>query len=143
MILAFDPSRYLRAVRSLPQSEDDVQTSILVELHRRGILAWHLDAGGRKTRRVLQARGVAMGAGGQGDIPEGWPDIFGILPNGRALFIEVKRPGCRVGTRQIQAAGTLSAAQIDFLALVERQNTLAFAAWDVSDVIDALDGIAS
>ena len=143
MILTFDPGRYPRAVTMLPQSEDDVQASILHELHRRGILAWHLDAGGRKTRRMLQARGVAMGAGGQGDIPEGWPDIFGILPNGQALFIEVKRPGVRVGTKRVQTAGTLSAAQISFLTRAELQNALAFAAWDVSDVVAALDGVAS
>ena len=143
MILAFEPERYSRAVRSLPQSEEDVQASILAELHRRGILAWHLDAGGRKTRRVLQARGVAMGSGGQGDIPAGWPDIFGILPNGRALFIEVKRPGCRAGTKAIQSAGTLSADQITFLTTAEVWNALAFPAWDVSDVISALDGVAS
>lgn len=143
MILAFDPTRYPRAVTLLPQSEDDVQASILTELRRRGILAWHLDAGGRKTRRVLAARGVDMRAGGQGDIPAGWPDIFGVTPGGTALFIEVKRPGVRVGPKQIQRAGELSAEQKTFLETVAATGAIAFAAWDVSDVVAVLDGVAS
>ena len=96
MIETFDPDRYCRAVLQIPHDEAHVQAAILRELERRGIQAWHLDAGGRQTRRRLAREGLRLGGGGYSDIPEGWPDIFGLLPNGRALFVECKRPGCIV-----------------------------------------------
>lgn len=133
MILAFDPSRYSRSVLAVPTDEASVQADCLQELSRRGIPSWHLDAGGKRTRKMLAARGVAMGQGGQGDIPEGWPDIVGILPGGRVLFCECKRPG---GS---QRAGNPTKAQVDFLTASEAQGALCLVAWSLSDLIAHLD----
>lgn len=133
MILAFDSTRYSRSVLTMPTDEDSVQADCLQELSRRGIPAWHLDAGGKRTRKALASRGVAMGQGGQGDIPEGWPDIVGILPGGRVLFCECKRPG---GS---QRAGKPTKAQVDFLTAAEAKGALCLVAWSLSDLVAHLD----
>ena len=133
MILTFDPSRYSRSVLAMPTAEDAVQADCLHELSRRGIPSWHMDAGGKLTRKALASRGVTMGQGGQGDIPEGWPDIVGILPGGRVLFCECKRPG---GS---QRAGKPTKAQVDFLTASEAQGALCLVAWSLSDLVAHLD----
>ena len=133
MILTFDPSRYSRSVLAMPTDEDAVQADCLQELSRRGIPSWHMDAGGKRTRKALASRGVTMGQGGQGDIPEGWPDIVGILEGGRVLFCECKRPG---GS---QRAGKPTKAQVDFLTASEAQGALCLVAWSLSDLVAHLD----
>lgn len=139
MITVFDPSRYGRSVLSQIQSEDDVQASILKELARRKLPAWHLDAGGRQTRKVMASRGVSMGKGGQGDIPAGWPDVFAILPDGRSLFVECKRPGVWIAGKQVQKPGKATKDQIDFLTRAENNGALCLVAWSLSDLIAHLD----
>ncbi|MEN6533988.1 MAG: hypothetical protein ABFD89_10025 [Bryobacteraceae bacterium] len=139
MILVFDPARYSRAVLAMPTDEDSVQADCLQELSRRGIPAWHMDAGGKRTRKILASRGVAMGAGGQGDIPEGWPDIMGILPGGRILFCECKRPGGYQGVCSFHPAGKPSEDQKTFLINAEAHGAICLVAWSLSDLIEALD----
>ena len=135
MILTFDPSRYGRSVLTIPQTEAQVQAACLAELERRGIPAWHLDAGGTKTRKV---RGLT-GPGGQADIPAGWPDIVGILPGGRVLFCEVKRPGVWIGRKRVQAPGAPTKEQTAFLERAEAAGALCLVAWSLSDLTAHLD----
>jgi hypothetical protein len=139
MIETFIPDRYCRAVLQTPHDEAQVQAAILRELDRRGIQAWHLDAGGRQTRRRLAQEGFRLGGGGYSNIPEGWPDIFGLLPSGRALFVEVKRPGCIVNGKTLQRAGKPTKAQLAFLRAAEGAGACALIAWSLSDLIAVLD----
>lgn len=60
----------------------------------------------------------------------GSADILGVLPDGKFLAIEVKRPG-----------GKTTPAQDDFLALVRKNGGVAIVAHGVEDVILALDTV--
>jgi hypothetical protein len=54
------------------------------------------DAGGKGFR-------AASGGKGHSGIPAGFPDLVGVIPpNGRAIYIEVKRPGAIVKTGSLQ-----------------------------------------
>jgi hypothetical protein len=71
-------------------------------------------------------------ADGRGWIPSQTPgiaDIIGVLPGGRFLAIEVKRPG-----------GELSPTQKLFLENVNRSGGLAFMASSLEEVIKTLNG---
>ena len=62
----------------------------------------------------------------------GNPDLFCLLRDGRALFIEVKGPG-----------GRLSTAQLEFGEACKRRGTPYVVAWSLDDVIakvKALEG---
>jgi len=61
-----------------PLTETNIQRQILDYLARVGVMAWRNNTGRRG--------GVQFGA-------KGSPDILGVLPGGRALGIEVKKPG--------------------------------------------------
>jgi len=56
---------------------------------------------------------------------KGFPDIHGMLKGGRAVYIEVKRPGGRV-----------SEDQQDFIDKVSAHGAVAFIAYSVDDVIE-------
>jgi hypothetical protein len=62
--------------------------------------------------------------------PKGSPDIHGYLKNGRALFVEVKRPSGRVSPEQ-QA----------FIERATANGAMAFVARSVDDVWNGLAGI--
>lgn len=62
-------------------TESEIQREILTALHKLGMLAWRINSG-----RVRTSTGMVQLA------PGGHPDIAGVLPGGRALYIEVKRP---------------------------------------------------
>ncbi len=56
------------------------------------------DAGGKGFRGK---NGAVYGHSG---IPSGFPDLVGVIPpSGRAIYIEVKRPGCKVSYDGLQA----------------------------------------
>ena len=57
---------------------------------------------------------------------KGFPDIHGMLKGGRAVYIEVKRPGGRV-----------SDEQQEFIDKVAAHGAVAFIAYSVDDVISA------
>lgn len=59
---------------------------------------------------------------------KGVPDILGVLPGGRALMIEIKRPN-----------GKVSDAQANFVSNARDMGALAFFAWSVEDVIKELE----
>ena len=56
---------------------------------------------------------------------KGFPDIHGMLKGGRALYVEVKRPGGRV-----------SEDQQEFIDKVSAHGAVAFIAYSVDDVIE-------
>lgn len=78
-----------RAARRRPERE--LQTAILrvLQLHR--VLAW-----GVQRERAGRARASHIGF-------TGLPDITGVLPGGRALFLEVKRPNNKATPQQERA----------------------------------------
>lgn len=101
--------------------EGDLVRVILQWLAAYRILAWRTNTGAaRLPRPGGGSRFVRFG-------PRGHPDIAGVLPGGRALYIEVKRPGQRLRTEQI-----------DFLARLERAGAVAFRAESMKDVALAL-----
>lgn len=75
--------------------EQEIQQAILKALGARSDLCrvWRTNAG---TSRAWDAPRAIKGC------PEGHPDIAGILVGGRALFIEVKRPGGRQSEQQVR-----------------------------------------
>ena len=103
---------------SLPQNEGDIQKSILNYLKKR-IFVWRNNSG----VTVIQHRFIRFGA-------KGAPDIIGMLPSGRFLGIEVKKPG-----------GAVRPEQREFLDQINKNNGLAFIAYNLQDVKSALSGL--
>lgn len=75
--------------------EHDIQTAILNYLGNKGIKAIRVNAG-RYAVGEGKNRRMIMGA------PTGTPDIIGVIPGGRALYVEVKRPGKKPRPSQVQ-----------------------------------------
>lgn len=97
--------------------EHAIQNAILEYLATQKIPAWRINAGAIKSEkghRVMLA-------------PKGHADIAGVLPGGRALFIEVK-----AGKNQP------TEAQQAFLDRVRSVGAVAFVAWSVDDVMREL-----
>jgi RecB family endonuclease NucS len=92
--------------------EAEIQKLILDYLTMRGIYHYRNNTGRRG--------GVSYGFVGSAD-------IIGILPNGRFLAIEVKRPG-----------GVASFEQLEFLANIAKNGGVAFASDNLQTVIDHL-----
>jgi len=89
---------------SMPQPlEKDIQRVVLQWLALAGVFAFRVNSGGMRWRdtkgksRYMQFNGA-----------EGCSDVVGVLPDGRALFVEVKRPGGKATEKQL---GFLAAAQ--------------------------------
>jgi hypothetical protein len=78
----------------------------------------------RSIQRYLDLRGIFNWKQWQGQfsIP-GVPDIIGVLPGGKILGIEVKRPG-----------GNPSERQIEFLDKIRRSGGIAFVATSIEEV---------
>lgn len=72
----------------MAQREARLQKRIVDALRARGIPAWR-----------IRPLGIS-----------GWPDIYGILPGGRALHIEVKMPAERPEPLQVHTMEVLRAA---------------------------------
>lgn len=83
-----------QAARQRP--ERAIQRAVLDVLRAHGILAW-----GIQRERAGRSRASHIGFPGH-------PDIAGVLPGGRAMFIEVKRPGGKVTKAQSRAAFLLA-----------------------------------
>ena len=102
------------------RKESEIQREILRYLQARGIFAWKAGVGAMRAVYKNTPRFVRFGQ-------EGMSDIVGVLPNGRFLAIEVKRPGGRVTT-----------AQKVFMGHVNLKYGLAFIAHSVEEVNDRL-----
>lgn len=96
------------------RTESEIQRAILDYLHAHGIIA-HKQAGiGR-----VAGRQTSWSKGGTNGIS----DITGVLPGGRALKIEVKRPG-----------GKASKEQAAYIVACQKAGAVAFIAESVEDV---------
>ena len=92
--------------------------------YRHRITLWKIDAGGRGLRRGQSERN-----GGGTGIPAGFPDLLGLEPvSGRAVFIEVKRPGGKPAPHQAM-----------FLALLRSMGAVAFCADSVDSALQQFD----
>lgn len=101
-------------------SEHDVQNAIVQAFfYRHRITLYHIDAGGAGFRS-----GSSKGHRGHSGIPAGFPDLLGVTGEGRAVFIEVKRPGERPRKNQQE-----------FLARLRATNAIAFWADSVESAL--------
>jgi hypothetical protein len=144
MIVAFDRGRYPAAYLRRGYSEANVQLVVIARLRQLGCWVHVVDVGADKLRR--QAAGALRRAGvkgaaivGRTGMAAGIPDLVGIAPDGRPLFVEVKRPewlraGARGRTVQEREAGEPTDAQRTFLLEAERRGAVAGIAWAVCDV---------
>jgi hypothetical protein len=101
--------------------EKEVQRDILDWLERVGVWAWRQNRGAFAATHNGKRRFVKFGCRGQSD-------VGGVLPGGRALFIEVKRPGGDGPTPDQQW----------FIDTANRSGGLAFVARGVAEVEAAL-----
>jgi len=108
---------------NLQPKESEIQAAIIQAFkvkHRITLIP--IDAGGKGFRG-------ASGGRGHSGIPEGFPDLFGVIPgSGVALFIEVKRPGCKPNPKQRE-----------FLNWLESQGAVAFWAASVDSALHNYD----
>jgi len=79
-----------RPRRRRGKPERAVQRACLLELRRMGALVAVTDAG------AAHRAGAFFGDA----IPRGWPDITGLLPDGRFIGVECKAPGGRQSSAQ-------------------------------------------
>ena len=70
------------------RKESEIQRGILEYLRFRGVLAWKAGTGAMRAEYRGKPRFIQFGT-------KGVSDIIGMLPGGRFLAIEVKRPGKR------------------------------------------------
>ncbi len=104
----------MRSTKGYTIKESDIQKAILEYLQYSGYYVWKNHSTG-----IFNAKGG-------GFIPTGKPgvsDILGILPNGRFLAIEVKKP-----------KGRLSEHQVQFIDDINKNKGLAFVAYSIDDV---------
>lgn len=144
----FDPSRYPEVWLRAGLDEDRVQALLLMHLRGRGCLVWTVDVGARALqgraagalRRAGVRRPETMLRGRAPGGEPGLPDIHGIAPGGRPLYVEVKRPAHLVVSlktgRLIQRhpAGEPTPQQLAFLAKVRAMGALAGVAWGPQDL---------
>ncbi|MCE5280307.1 MAG: VRR-NUC domain-containing protein [Planctomycetaceae bacterium] len=78
-------SDVFRTTRARQKPEREVQRAILGYLRSIGALVAVTDAGAA----------YRAGSWGADTVPAGWPDITGLLPDGRFIGVECKAPGGR------------------------------------------------
>lgn len=84
------------ALKLKPATEAQVQSAVLDLCERHGAVAavWRANNGGAyMSRDNGKPRFVRFASNSKGGRVDGLPDIQGVMWDGRALFIEVKRPG--------------------------------------------------
>lgn len=108
-------------MKPAPPLEKDIQAAILQYLRLRNVFAWRNNSG----MQLIPNKGGGMRAIRIG-LP-GSADILGIMPDGRFLAIEVKRPG-KMPTDEQRA----------FLGQIEANGGVAVVAHSVDDVISLL-----
>ena len=150
-LFGWDTARYQRSYLMAGLSEDQVQTEILQELKRRGLVLTVTDAGRRKTRGQIGRKAAAMGLGrdavrelsgvqGTDGLEAGYSDLSGNLaPVGRGVFLEVKAPG-RFGPSGecLDRPGMPSPEQIDFLREKGRTGCIVGVVWSFQDALRIL-----
>ena len=101
-------------------AEDAVLKSCLEYLDIRGIYHWRQNTGALKVGNRFVRFGIP-----------GVSDILGILPDGRFLAVECKRP----------KGGVLSPCQKDFLGNIQRNGGVAIVAHSASELHEELERI--
>jgi len=104
--------------------EKDVQNGILMWLNFMGCITWRQNQGAVVAEHKGKKRFFRMTS-----LP-GISDIIGLLPGGRFIAIEVKRPGWRPNSRW------RNSPQAKFIDLVNQKGGLAFVATSVDEVIE-------
>ncbi len=104
----FRPARRPRG-----KPERAIQREIVIYLRARGCLMAITDAG------AAYRAGAFFGDA----IPAGWPDITGLMPDGRFIGVECKAPG-----------GRQSPQQKAMEEAITRRNGIYILAWTVEDV---------
>lgn len=105
-------------------SENETENNILEYLTIQGVFCWkNPTAGYFDAKKGYFRKQVSQYA------VKGVGDILGILPDGKSLSIEVKRP-----KTQVQPAGKVSQDQKLFIEIAKKNNGVAFVAYDCSDV---------
>jgi hypothetical protein len=167
-LLDWDRARYAEAYLLQHVDEDAVQTAVVEELRRLGIVAWVNDAGAKNLRGrafgamrragvfAQEAAKALRGRTGAGEA--GLPDVGGYIPAAllglaRAvpLYVECKAPEWRrlaaahrvssrrsPGTLQDRAAGALSPEQRAFLVRAHAAGCVAGTVWHVKDLARVL-----
>jgi hypothetical protein len=97
--------------------EREIQTQCLEYLRAAGVFAWRNNTGARPVGEGRGRRYLRFGTPGSSD-------VIGVLPDGRFLAVEVKRPG----------GGKVSLAQEDFLGRVTRAGGVALVVRSVDDL---------
>lgn len=103
--------------------EKHLHSDILEYLLYRKIQAWKCN----NAVSYIQGRRIINFQDYRGASIQGIPDIMGYLPDGKALFIEVKR-----------GKGKPTKFQINFIENADRSNCVSFFAWSVEDVENRL-----
>lgn len=145
----FDRARYTEFYLLSRVTEAQVQSSILDLFGTWRIDVAVIDAGMRRARGRLIARGLERGldvrklagfATGV-EIPVGYCDLNGTLaPDGKGFFIEVKAPAwIDPKTKEvIREAGKATTEQLAFLDSKDERGAIAMIAWSVDDVVTIL-----
>ena len=100
----------------MAQPESIIQNNIILELGKRGYLAFRNDTGGYKDQK--SGRWILYG------LCKGSSDIVAVAPGGRAVFIEVKT-----------ATGRIRPEQVQFIKAVRAVGALAGVARSVEDAL--------
>ena len=140
----FDRANYRDFYLMHRMNESDVVKDIMELLHSYKVDATIIDAGGRRARgqMVAAAKSAGLEVGhlahlktGDG-IPKGFADIEATLaPDGRALYIEVKRPRCLNSCGRVERHETEpSIDQLEFLCEKHARGALVMVAWSAEDV---------
>lgn len=112
-------------------TESEVQTSIMDWLSLNQIFHWRQNTGFFKGEYKTSKKGIYGGEVHNRVIRFGHPgtsDILGLLPNGRFLAIEVKRPG-----------GKPTEAQLEFIDNINANGGLAFVSDNLDKVIEIIE----
>lgn len=148
----FDRSRYSEIYLLRCIHEASVQNCALDLLAAHRIPALAVDAGAARMRgkigRALKHGGVqnpgAYLAGMAGAASAGLPDIVGVLPGGRALFVECKAPEWLTKSQktgrliQDRAPGLPSLDQLAFLDTMAAAGALVGVIWSPEDLNELL-----
>ncbi len=102
-------------------TEHDIQNAVRVALSQMGHKVFRVNTGTVKTEHGVFSTGV----------PKGFSDLFVVRKgDGRAVFIEMKKPGGRVRPEQVT-----------FLHTMQEQGALAGIARSVDDAIRIVEGV--
>lgn len=129
--------------------EATVQAQIIQALKPLRVVVWETDAGGKKTlgrlSRALHSMPIlkrlipAILAAARGFLPAGHSDLTGYMPDGRAIFLEVKAPE-KINTKgtQERPAGKPTPEQLSFLDPAAAAGCVVGVVWSPWDAVEII-----